>query len=129
MTLEELVQRALDSQQHAYAPYSNFPVGAALLAADGQVFSGCNVENGSFGLTCCAERVALYSAIATGQREFAQLAIASKGGVVPCGACRQTLSEFNPALPIVLVDSETGSKKETTLAELFPAPFSLAEKD
>src|SRR5688572_18475653 len=100
-----LIQAALDAQQRAFCPYSNFPVGAALRTASGLIFQGVNVENASFGLTICAERVAASAAVAAGEREFAQIVVVSRTGVSPCGACRQFLAEFNPHLPIIMVDS------------------------
>jgi cytidine deaminase len=121
---DALIQSALDAQQHAYCPYSDFPVGAAIRTASGKTFQGCNVENGSFGLTICAERVAAGAAVAAGEREFAAIAVVSRGGVSPCGACRQFLAEFNGKLPIVMVDSLDPSKvQETTLDTLLPCQF------
>jgi cytidine deaminase len=120
----ELIQAALDAQQRAYCPYSNFPVGAALRTAGGKIFQGCNVENASYGLTNCAERVAAGAAVAAGEREFTAIAVVSRGGVSPCGACRQFLAEFSPDLPIVMVDSLDPSKiSETTLDKLLPGRF------
>jgi cytidine deaminase len=121
---DELVRAAFDAQQRAYCPYSDFPVGAALRTASGKTYLGCNVENGSFGLTICAERVAAAAAIAAGDREFVALVVASRGGVTPCGACRQFLAEFNPSLPIVMIDSLAPDKScESTLEELLPGRF------
>ena len=107
----------------AYAPYSSFKVGAALLTADGRLFAGCNVENISFGLTICAERVALGTAIAAGISDFRFLAIISDSEVpvVPCGACRQVLAEFNPDLRIVSSNLQ-GQTSEFTLATILPLP-------
>jgi len=125
-TEETLIAAALAVRQRAYAPYSNFQVGAALLSASGETFLGCNVENASFGLTQCAERTALTAAIAAGQREFAALVIASPGGVTPCGACRQALAEFCPELIIVLVDAHQPQRiSRTSLDALFPSRFRL----
>src|SRR3954452_18888106 len=95
---DELIRSALDAQKRAYCPFSNFPVGAALRTASGRIFQGVNVENVSFGLTICAERVAAGAAVAAGEREFTAIAVVSRGGVSPCGACRQVLAEFNPNL-------------------------------
>jgi cytidine deaminase len=118
-----LIADALAVRERAYAPYSHFRVGAALRAADGQVFVGCNVENVSFGLTQCAERAALTAAIAAGQRDFTLLAIASPGGVTPCGACRQVLAEFAPDLPILLIDvAQPDRPTGLKLSELLPHP-------
>jgi cytidine deaminase len=121
---DELIRAALDAQQRAFCPYSNFPVGAALRTTRGTVYVGVNVENASFGLTICAERVAVSAAVAAGEREFAAMAVASRGGVTPCGACRQFLAEFHPALPIVMVDSlRQEVSAETTLDVLLPGRF------
>jgi len=123
-TREELILAALEAQQRAYCPYSNFPVGAALRTVTGRIFQGVNVENASFGLTLCAERVAASAAVAAGEREFLELAVASRGGVSPCGACRQFLAEFHPHLCIVMIDSSRPTEvHETTLAHLLPARF------
>src|SRR5436853_957708 len=103
--IDELVQSALDAQNRAYCPFSNFPVGAALRTASGRIYQGVNVENVSFGLTNCAERVAAGAAIAAGEREFTAIAVVSRGGVSPCGACRQVLAEFNPNLPSIMGDA------------------------
>jgi cytidine deaminase len=121
---DELIAEALKAQQRAFCPYSNFPVGAALRTASGRIFHGVNVENASFGLTICAERVAASAAVAAGEREFAQIAVVSRTGVSPCGACRQFLAEFNPDLPIVMVDSlKPEAVYETTLTALLPGRF------
>jgi cytidine deaminase len=122
--VNELVQAALEAQKRAYCPFSNFPVGAALRTKSGRIFQGVNVENISFGLTNCAERVAVGAAVADGEREFVAIAVASRGGVTPCGACRQVLAEFNPSLPIVMVDSLKPSEvHHTTLDQLLPGRF------
>ncbi len=121
---DELIRAALDAQTRAFCAYSNFPVGAALRTASGRIFQGVNVENASFGLTICAERVAASAAVAAGEREFEQIAVVSRTGVTPCGACRQFLAEFNPSLPIVMIDSlQPGVIHESTLAELLPGRF------
>ncbi len=100
-----LIEAAIQVCQHAYAPHSRLQVGAALQTSGG-IFLGCNVENASFGLTMCAERVAAFNAIAGGEREFKLLALASPGALPPCGACRQVLVEFRTDLPVLLVDVE-----------------------
>ena len=121
---EHLIQQAFAIRRRAYAPYSGFAVGAALLDDQGQVHGGCNVENASYGLTICAERAAVASAVAAGVRSFRALAIVSTGAVPPCGACRQVLSEFVDSLPIWLADADVADRIfETTLAALFPSPF------
>lgn len=104
MTDTDLILAAANAARHAYAPYSGFPVGAALLTADNRVFTGVNIENASYGLTICAERNALAAAIATGARDFSAIAIATNGAaaVPPCGACRQVLAEFcSPTFRII----------------------------
>jgi cytidine deaminase len=124
---DELIKAAMDVRQRAYAKYSNFLVGAAILATDGRIFSGCNVENASYGLTICAERAAVFGAVAAGARKFELLAIATSGGASPCGACRQVLAEFAPELPVLLIDvNRPGTVIETNIRELLPGAFSLA---
>jgi cytidine deaminase len=120
-----LVESALQVREQAYAPYSGFPVGAALLGASGRVFTGCNVENASYPLTMCAERAALFRAVSEGEREFEAIAVASATGATPCGACRQVLSEFGgPDGDLrVLVADTAGSIRSFTIAELLPEVF------
>ncbi|MEP6955367.1 MAG: cytidine deaminase [Chthoniobacterales bacterium] len=119
----ELIALATDARTRAYAPYSSFNVGAALLAGNGQVFVGCNVENISFGLTMCAERVALGSALAKGVKDFRTIVVVSDSAepVVPCGACRQVLAEFAPAMRVVSANL-TGLIAEFRLGQLLPKP-------
>ena len=121
VTDEQLVTQAIESAGKAYAPYSKFQVGAALLASDGRVFTGCNVENISFGLTICAERNAVFSAVAAGCREFSKIVIVADTDepVSPCGACRQVLAEFNPNLEILLANYH-GKQLRLNLLELLP---------
>lgn len=122
----ELIAAAKRAKHKAYAVYSNFRVGAALLTDDGEIFEGCNVENSSYGLTICAERSAVFQAVAQGKTDFRSIAIASDdpGFITPCGACRQVLAEFAPRLEIILTTA-TGQKKITSLAKLFPIPPDL----
>uniref|UniRef100_A0A7C2K2R9 Cytidine deaminase n=1 Tax=Schlesneria paludicola TaxID=360056 RepID=A0A7C2K2R9_9PLAN len=121
---QQLVEAAIAARQRAYAPYSQFQVGAALLTDDGEIFLGCNVENVSYGLTICAERVAVGTAVAAGRQSFQAIAIASSNGCTPCGACRQVLVEFRPDLPILLVNVESGGAVvKTSLAKLLPGQF------
>ena len=123
MDNDELVRLALRARERAYAPYSNFKVGACLLAAKGRVFTGCNVENASYGLTVCAERVALWKAISEGESDFVRMIVASGSGrpAPPCGACRQFLAEFAPELIIVSATMRGGQKIES-LSHLLPDP-------
>lgn len=126
---DALVTAALEARLRAYAPYSNFLVGAALETASGRVYSGCNVENVSYGLTICAERTAATSAVAAGDREFKRIALALSGAGTPCGACRQFLAEFNPQLPITIVDADDPAKIiETDLETLLPGRFEFKPK-
>lgn len=118
-----LIAAASQARQNAYAPYSGFSVGAALWARSGRVFGGCNVENASYGLTICAERIAVAKAISEGEREFEAIAVVSRGGITPCGACRQVLAEFNPNLRVIVGDLE-GNHREFCLSELLPKAFS-----
>ena len=123
INMEELYQAALKAADAAYVPYSHFRVGAALLGKDGTVFTGCNVENRSYGLTICAERSAVVSAVSRGCRSFIALAIAtpdSKDPVGPCGACRQVLSEFMPPSAAVIFGGTGSNKVQTTLGVLYP---------
>ncbi len=121
--LDELLSAARDARERAYAPYSNFRVGAALDAGDGNVFFGSNVENASYGLSICAERGAVVAAIAAGFRRFDAIAVAGPQGELtsPCGACRQFLAEFNPSMTVVYTDRD--GPVATTLAELLPHSF------
>ncbi len=123
---KELIDAALAARSAAYAPYSNFHVGSAVLTADGNIFSGVNVENASYGLTICAERVAVTSAIAAGSRELVAVAVATPGGHSPCGACRQVLAEFGGQMQVLLVDSDQpGNVQDHTLDQLLPGQFRL----
>ena len=123
MDLESLLARAAKARDAAYAPYSGFRVGAALLAEDGTVHTGSNVENASFGLTTCAERIAVFAAVHAGQRTFSAVAVSTEGPhpVAPCGACRQVLAEFAPDIRVV--SEANGERREWLLNELLPDPF------
>ncbi|MDR1106029.1 MAG: cytidine deaminase [Treponema sp.] len=122
-TMEELFKKAGEAARAAYAPYSKFRVGAALACEDGTIFSGCNVENRSFGLTICAERNAVFQAVAAGRRRFAALAIATPDSaepVGPCGACRQVLSEFMAEDAPVRFGGSGPRRVDATIGELLP---------
>jgi cytidine deaminase len=126
---DDLIHQAVEVRKRAYAPYSKFLVGAAVLTKSGKTYLGCNVENASYGLAVCAERSAVFAAITAGEKQFECMAIATQGGATPCGACRQVLSEFNPDLPIFLVDVDNPDKIiEGSLWELLPGAFKLEEK-
>ena len=120
--IAELIAAAAAVRERAYAPYSGFLVGAALRAADGTIFAGCNVENASYGLTICAERNAIAQAIAAGTCDFTAVAVVSENGVTPCGACRQVLVEFGPEMMVIVVDMR-GRRRIYTLAELLLDAF------
>jgi len=123
---ETLVEAALRVRERAYARYSHFYVGAALLSSSGEIFSGCNVENASYGLTQCAERSAVTAAVAAGQTRFSAIALTGPGGPMPCGACRQVLAEFCDDLPVLVVDADVPTRRMlTTLRALLPGVFKL----
>ncbi|MBX3056480.1 MAG: cytidine deaminase [Anaerolineae bacterium] len=119
---ERLIQAAVAVREQAYAPYSKYPVGAALLTPDGRIFTGVNVENASYGLTICAERTAVFKAVSEGCREFVAVAVATENAGSPCGACRQVLAEFAGDVPVWLVNDK-GHGRETTLFTLLPDHF------
>ncbi|WP_447733010.1 cytidine deaminase [Rhodanobacter soli] len=128
---DDLLALARAAREQAYAPYSNFPVGAALLTRDGRRFSGCNVENASYGLCNCAERTALFNAVAAGCRpgDFAALAVIADtdNPVSPCGACRQVMSELcDDAMPVLLANLH-GDTRQTTVSALLPGSFKLPQ--
>lgn len=123
MDAKELMKIARKARQNAYAPYSHFAVGAALLAKSGKVYTGCNIENASYGLTCCAERNAIFAAVGAGERRFKMLAVAadSPEPVAPCGACRQVIAEFG--IPLVVMGNLKEATKTMTAEELLPYGF------
>jgi cytidine deaminase len=127
--IADLQQHAIAVAHHAYAPYSNFRVGAALLLADGTIVTGCNVENASYRLTCCAEQTAIAAAVALRGPEIRirAIAVANLNGTAsqPCGACRQTIHEFSTPETIVLYPAANGAVAQATIAELLPAAFLL----
>src|SRR3954454_7796460 len=121
-----LMIRARDAAKHAYVPYSNFPVGAAALASDGSIHAGCNIENASYGLTICAERTAVSSAVCSGHRQIVAIAVSAPKvpGTTPCGACRQFLNEFRPDSSDMLIFLDDGDIGESIwLNELLPQAF------
>ena len=122
----KLLLRAAEVRQQAYAPYSNYAVGAALLTDSGEIFTGCNVENASYGLTICAERNAVFAAVAAGQIKFEKIALSLSGAGTPCGACRQVLNEFAPQLVILLGDENGQLVGKRILSDLLPEAFGPA---
>lgn len=123
---EKLITKAVEAKEAAYVPYSHFRVGAALLTKSGKIYTGCNVENVSYGATNCAERTAIFKAVSEGEREFEAIAINGdhKDYLPPCGICRQVLSEFGEADMKVILSNSTEDYKEITLGELLPDAFS-----
>ena len=121
---ESLIELAKEARAHAYVPYSGFAVGAAALAPDGRVFLGCNIENASYGLTNCAERTAIFSAVAAGVQRFAALAVVADGELpCSCGACRQVIAEF--AVERIVLANLAGKRRVVTKEELLPFAFTL----
>ena len=119
-----LIEAALNARHQAHAPYSNFKVGAAILDETNQITIGANVESASYGLSCCAERVAIFKAITEGLTNFSALAIASDGGAAPCGACRQVIAEYAAKADITLIDSNDPALiRQTKIDELLPNAF------
>lgn len=130
--IEQLIFAAVEARTRAYAPYSRFLVGAALLVQTGEIFSGCNVENASYGATLCGERVAGAAAVAAGHQQWKAIAIVTPGGVSPCGICRQFLAEFHPALTVILADADhldepSSCRQLLSLLDLFPARVSASD--
>ena len=123
--LPELIDAATTMLEKAYVPYSEFPVGAALYTKNGEIFSGCNIENASFGLTNCAERTAIFKAISEGKKDFEYLVVTgnTEGPISPCGACRQVLAEFCDSKMPVLLTNQQGDQHFTTIEELLPGAF------
>ena len=122
----DLVARAIEVRERAYAPYSGYAVGAALLGKSGRVYTGCNVENAVYPLVTCAERAAVVKAVSEGEREFVALAVATSNAGSPCGSCRQTLREFGEDI-VVLIADVGGAYRETSVAELLPDSFSAVD--
>lgn len=125
-----LMKAALKARERAVAPYSNFKVGAAVLTDRGEIFSGANVESASYGLTCCAERVALFNALTSGKKKFVAIAVTARmnGGAMPCGACRQLLAEYAPDAVVWIADSHKPQAiKEFPVHDLLPGAFNLSK--
>jgi cytidine deaminase len=119
---DKLVSLAAEARKKAHAPYSNFAVGAALLTKSGRVYTGCNVENASYGLSICAERAAVFKAVSEGEREFEAIAVVTENGVTPCGACRQVLMEFGDDIQVIVADT-AGHQQVFALTDLLPEGF------
>ncbi len=119
----QLIQKASEARRYAYAPYSNYLVGAALLTTSGRVFTGCNVESAAYPTSMCAERVAVFKAVSEGERQFVAIAVVTSNGGTPCGACRQVLAEFGLQTLVLIADTSGTLKQEATLADLLPGAF------
>ena len=120
---QQLIERALNIRERAYAPYSNYHVGAAVLTESGEIFDGVNVENAVYSMTICAERNAVFQAVAHGHHSFQAIAVATDNGGSPCGSCRQVLSEFGPEIIVFTIGSDGEIVLETTVRELLPDAF------
>ncbi len=127
--MNPLLKKAVEARENSYSPYSKFAVGAALETVDGEIFTGCNVENASYGLSICAERTALVKAVSAGARKFKRLAIVADTpeAVTPCGMCRQMLIEFSPGLELILANTK-GKTEKINLSELLPKAFQLTRQ-
>jgi cytidine deaminase len=119
----ELIELAGEARKQAYAPYSQYPVGAAVLTATGKLYTGCNVENAAYPTSMCAERVAIYKAVSEGEREFTAIAVVTENGGSPCGACRQVMAEFGLKTSVIIADARGRVVLETTVDELLPGAF------
>lgn len=120
---QELVETARQAMQYAYVPYSHYPVGAALLTADGKIFTGVNIENAAYPLTICAERVAVFKAVSAGIRDFQAIAVVTRNAGSPCGSCRQVLAEFGLETRVLLADDKGEISLESSVAGLLPGAF------
>ena len=124
---QQLIEQAAQARLRAYAPYSNYLVGAALLTSRGEVFQGANIENAAYPTSMCAERVAIYKAVSEGQREFTAIAVVTENGGSPCGSCRQVLAEFGLETIVLIADTSGRLLQETTVAGLLPGAFGPAD--
>jgi cytidine deaminase len=122
MTDDKLITSAAAARERAYAPYSNFKVGAALRGKSGRVYAGCNVENAAYGSSMCAERTAIFKAVSEGEREFEAIAVVTENGASPCGNCRQVMMEFAPDMAVIIADTQ-GWVRATTVRDLLPDGF------
>lgn len=124
---QQLIEQAGQARQRAYAPYSNYWVGAALLTSRGEVFQGANIENAAYPTSMCAERVAIYKAVSEGQREFVAIAVVTENGGSPCGSCRQVMAEFGLEMIVLIANTAGELLQETTVAGLLPGAFGPAD--
>ncbi len=121
--LQQLVGTAIEVRHWAYAPYSNYPVGAALLTASGRIYDGVNVENAAYPNTICAERVAVFKAVSEGEHSFQAIVVVNKNGASPCGACRQVLAEFGLDTLVIIADEDGKIHRQAAVKELLPGAF------
>ena len=126
---KQLVEKAQAAWHKAYAPYSKYEVGAALLTGSGKIFEGINIENAVYPLTVCGERVAVFKAVSEGERDFVAIAVVTKNGGTPCGACRQVMAEFGLEMMVLIADLEGKILHELTVAELLPHAFGEGDLD
>ena len=122
-----MIELASEARRRAYAPYSNYQVGAALRTGSGRIFTGCNVENAAYPTSMCAERIAIFKAVSEGEKEFEVLAVVTSNGGTPCGGCRQVMAEFSLDTHVLIADDKGHLVQETTVAGLLPGAF--APKD
>lgn len=122
-TKQKLIDAAVQARRWAYAPYSNYAVGAALLTASGRTYDGVNVENAAYPTTMCAERVAVFKAVSEGEREFEAIAVVTSNGGTPCGSCRQVLAEFGLDTVVLIATADGALVQETSVRELLPGAF------
>lgn len=129
MDKKKYIEEANKMLEKAYIPYSKFPVGAALVTKEGKIYTGCNIENASYGLCNCAERTAIFKAVSEGERDFSYLVITGEtdGPISPCGACRQVIAEFCDSKMPVLLTNVKGDEKEVTVEQLLPGAFSIED--
>jgi len=120
---KKLIELASQAREHAYAPYSKYRVGAALLTSSGKFFTGCNIENAAYPTSICAERVTVFKAVSEGEREFTAIAVVTSNGGSPCGSCRQVLAEFGLEIVVIIADTQGKIGKIATSAELLPGSF------
>lgn len=127
LMVSDLIKQATHALEYAYVPYSNFQVGAAVQMKSGNIYTGCNIENASFSLTCCAERTAIFKAVSTGETDFVSIAVVANtdGPVSPCGACRQVMAEFFTNETIIYLTNIHGEQHKTNITEILPFYFKL----
>jgi len=119
----DLIRIANQARKWAHVPYSNYPVGAAVLTESGRIYDGVNIENAAYPVTICAERVAIFKAVSNGEKELKAIAVVTKNGGMPCGSCRQVMAEFNPEMRVIVADENEKITSEKTVSDLLPGAF------